>query len=109
MGTILEDTKKAIGIMPGYDAFDDQILMHINTARMDLAQLGPKCSVTIKKDTGWPVFDEIDDEAAIKSYIAMKVKLIFDPPSNSFLVSAYQKLIEEAAWRLVYQTEGKQR
>ena len=31
MGTILEDTKKAIGIMPGYDAFDDQILMHINT------------------------------------------------------------------------------
>lgn len=40
MGTILEDIKKAIGIMPGYDAFDDQILMHINTARMDLAQLG---------------------------------------------------------------------
>ena len=109
MGTILEDTKKAIGIMPGYDAFDDQILMHINTARMDLAQLGPKCGATIEKDTGWQVFDEIDDEAAIKSYIAMKVKLIFDPPSNSFLVSAYQKLIEEAAWRLVYQTEGKQR
>ena len=109
MGTILEDTKKAIGIMPGYDAFDDQILMHINTARMDLAQLGPKCGAIIEKDTGWQVFDEIDDEAAIKSYIAMKVKLIFDPPSNSFLVSAYQKLIEEAAWRLVYQTEGKQR
>ena len=109
MGTILEDTKKAIGIMPGYDAFDDQILMHINTARMDLAQLGPKCGATIEKDTGWQVFDEIDDEAAIKSYIAMKVTLIFDPPSNSFLVSAYQKLIEEAAWRLVYQTEGKQR
>lgn len=109
MGTILEDTKKAIGIMPGYDAFDDQILMHINTARMDLAQLGAKCGATIEKDTGWQVFDEIDDEAAIKSYIAMKVKLIFDPPSNSFLVSAYQKLIEEAAWRLIYQTEGKQR
>ena len=109
MGTILEDTKKAIGIMPGYDAFDDQILMHINTARMDLAQLGPKCSATIEKDTGWNVFDEIDDEAAIKSYIAMKVKLIFDPPNNSFLVTAYKNLIEEAAWRLIYQTEGKQR
>lgn len=109
MGTILEDTKKAIGIMPGYDAFNDQILIHINTARMDLAQLGPKCRVPIGKDTEWNVFDEINDEAAIKSYIAMKVKLIFDPPSNSFLVSAYQKLIEEAAWRLIYQTEGKQR
>ena len=109
MGTILEDTKKAIGIMPGYDAFDDQILMHINTARMDLAHFGPKCRGPIDKSTEWHVFDEIDDEAAIKSYIAMKVKLIFDPPSNSFLVSAYQKLIEEAAWRLVYQTEGKQR
>ena len=109
MGTILEDTKKAIGIMPGYDAFDDQILMHINTARMDLAQLGAKCGVSIGKDTAWNVFDEVDDEAAIKSYIAMKVKLFFDPPSNSFLVSAYQKLIEEAAWRLIYQTEGKQR
>ena len=39
----------------------------------------------------------------------MKVKLFFDPPGNSFLVQAYQKLIEEAAWRLIYQTEGKQR
>ena len=109
MGTILEDTKKAIGIMPGYDVFDGQILMYINTARMDLAQLGPKCDVPIEKDTAWTVFDQIDDEAAIKSYIAMKVKLFFDPPGNSFLVSAYQKLIEEAAWRLIYQTEGKQR
>lgn len=78
MGTILEDTKKAIGIMPGYDAFNDQILMYINTARMDLAQLGPKCSTVIEKDTEWNVFDEIDDESAIKSYIAMKVKLFFD-------------------------------
>lgn len=78
MGTILEDTKKAIGIMPGYDVFDDQILMHINTARMDLAQLGPKCDVPIEKDTAWTVFDDINDEAAIKSYIAMKVKLFFD-------------------------------
>ena len=48
MGTILEDTKKAIGIMPGYDVFDDQILMHINTARMDLAQLGPNCCVRLQ-------------------------------------------------------------
>lgn len=109
MGTILEDTKKAIGVIPGYDVFDDQILIHINTARMDLAQLGPKCSVNIEKDTGWHVFDQIDDEAAIKSYIALKVKMFFDPPGNSFLVTAYQKLIEEAAWRLIYQTEGKQR
>ena len=109
MGTILEDTKKAIGIMPGYDVFDDQILMHINTARMDLAQLGSKCDTPIEKDTAWTVFDSIDDEAAIKSYIAMKVKLFFDPPGTSFLVQAYQKLIEEAAWRLIYQTEGKQR
>ena len=109
MGTILEDTKKAIGIMPGYDAFDYQILMNINTARMDISQLGPKCDVPIEKDTAWTVFDSIDDEASIKSYIAMKVKLFFDPPGNYFLVHAYQKLIEESAWRLIYQTEGKQR
>ena len=49
MGTILEDTKKAIGIMPGYDAFDDQILMHINTARMDLAQLGQNAIPRLRK------------------------------------------------------------
>ena len=49
MGTILEDTKKAIGIMPGYDAFDDQILMHINTARMDLAQLGQNATSRLRK------------------------------------------------------------
>ena len=48
----------------------------------------------------------VDDMATIKSYIAMKVRLIFDPPSNSFVVTSYQKLIEEAAWRLIYQTEN---
>lgn len=37
----------------------------------------------------------------------MKVRLIFDPPSNSFVVTSYQKLIEEAAWRIVFQTEQK--
>ena len=107
MGTILEDTKKALGIVPGYEAFDDQILMHINTARMDLAQVGAKCNTPIEKTTGWDVFDSIDDVSAIKSYIAMKVRLIFDPPSNSFVVTSYQKLIEEAAWRIVFQTEQK--
>lgn len=107
MGTILEDTKIAIGIIPGYEVFDTQILMHINSAKMDLVQLGVKCNVPIEKDTGWYVFDTVDDVAAVKSYIAMKVKLIFDPPSNSFVVSSYQKLIEEAAWRLIYQTESK--
>ena len=50
MGTILEDTKKALGIVPNYDAFDDQILMHINTARMDLAQVGAKCNTPIEKN-----------------------------------------------------------
>ncbi len=64
MGTILEDTKKAIGIMPGYDVFDDQILF--NTARMDLAQLGAKCDTPIEKDTADRLYD-INDEAAIKS------------------------------------------
>lgn len=107
MGTILEDTKKALGIVPNYDAFDDQILMHINTARMDLVQVGAKCNTPIEKTTGWDAFDNIDDESAIKSYIAMKVRLIFDPPSNSFVVTSYQKLIEEAAWRIVFQTEQK--
>lgn len=109
MGTILDDIKKSLGIIPSYEAFDDQILLAINTARMDLAQLGPKCNVPIEKFTGWQAFDDIDDEAAIKSYIALKVKLLFDPPGNSFLVTSYQKLIEEAAWRLIYQTESKKR
>ena len=49
MGTILEDTKKALGIVPNYDAFDDQILMHINTARMDLVQLGQNAIPRLKR------------------------------------------------------------
>ena len=84
MGTILEDVKKALGIVPGYDAFDD-------------AQLGPKCLGIIEKESQWSVFPDVNDEAAIKSYISLKVRLMFDPPGNSFLVTAYQKLIEEAA------------
>lgn len=65
MGTILEDVKKALGIVPGYDAFDDQILMYINSARMDLAQLGPKCLGIIEKESQWSVFPDVNDEAAL--------------------------------------------
>lgn len=110
MDSILTSIKKMLGIVPDYDIFDVDLTIHINSAFMILNQLGigPKDAFRITgKDETWDLFQP--DPAyceLLKSYIYLRVKLMFDPPTNSFLVNAIEDQIKEFEWRLITQVEG---
>ena len=102
--SILTSIKKLLGITEDYDYFDQDIIMHINAAFMGLTQLGIGTSegFLITDDTdAWSDFiDDSTNLGSIQSYVYMKVKLMFDPPQNSFTVDSMQKLVNELEWRL---------
>ena len=102
--SILVSIKKLLGITEDYDYFDQDIVMHINAAFMVLTQLGigPSEGFLITDDTDtWSDFiDDSTNLGSIQSYVYMKVKLMFDPPQNSFTVDSMTKLVNELEWRL---------
>ena len=102
--SILTSIKKLLGITENYDYFDQDIIMHINAAFMVLTQLGigPSEGFLITDDTDtWSGFiDDSTNLGSIQSYVYMKVKLMFDPPQNSFTVDSMTKLVNELEWRL---------
>jgi hypothetical protein len=107
MSTILKDVKKQVGIVPDYDAFDDQLLMCINSAFATLHQLGvgPDNGFLVERDTEWDEYISTERLAFIKSYVSMKVKVMFDPPTSSFALDALNKQIAEYEWRIVSEVE----
>lgn len=124
--SILNSIKKMLGITEEYEHFDQDIIAHINSAFMILTQLGvgPSSGFFITdKSATWSNFitndgttsksrsrlrelaitqaaNSITNVGMIQSYIYMKVKLLFDPPQNSFLVDSLNKSISEYEWRL---------
>jgi hypothetical protein len=102
--SILISTKKVLGIAEDYDAFDLDIITHINSAFSTLTQLGvgPAAGFMIQ-DTTETWSDFIGDDLqynAVKSYVFLKTRQLFDPPSTSYLISAVEKQIQELEWRL---------
>lgn len=104
MESILTSIKKLLGIAEEYDHFDPDIIMHINSVFMILTQMGvgPEEGFTIEDDTTtW--IDFVDDKTtleAVKSYIYLKVKLMFDPPLASSVTESINRTISELEWRL---------
>lgn len=107
--SILTTIKKLLGIEEYYEAFDTDVMIHINSVFMTLNQLGvgpdEGFSISGKYET-WEQFTEnIKLYNGVKTYIYLKVKLVFDPPSSSFVLESMRKEIAELEWRLVHQTE----
>lgn len=106
MESILTSIKKLLGISEEYTQFDSDIIMHINTVFLNLAQLGvgPSNGFFIEDSSAkWTDFVNIADNAqlqAIKTYIYLKVKLLFDPPLSSSVAESYNRQIAELEWRL---------
>ena len=104
MESILTSIKKLLGMTEDYTAYDDQIIIHVNSVFMILTQLGvgPEEGFTIKdKEAVW--IDFVSDETKlelVKSYVYLKVKLLFDPPSNSSVIESINRQINEFEWRL---------
>lgn len=111
MDSILTTIKKLLGIEADYTQFDSDIIVHINTVLMTLCQLGvgpdSPASITNEMDTWEQIFGEEKNVEAIKTYIYLKVKMIFDPPTSSFVLDAMNKQANELEWRLNVQTEMK--
>jgi len=108
--SILTSIKKLVGTAEADTSFDTDIIMNINSALMSLQQLGvgPETGFYISSSEDiWAdlLGDRIDLEA-IKIYIYLKVKLIFDPPQNSFLVEAIKNQLTELEFRINIQAEG---
>lgn len=104
MESILTSIKKMLGPDSEYEYFDPDIIMHINTALMDLTQLGvgPSEGFSICDDTAtW--IDFIGDSKkleAVKTYVYIQVKLVFDPPTSSAAIDALERQAKKLEWRL---------
>lgn len=110
MSSILTDTKKILGIAEEYTAFDQDIITHINSVFVILNGLGvgPEEGFDISDDTAvWTDFLGDDKRLnSVKSYVYLRVRLLFDPPQTSFHISALENQYKELEWRLSIQRES---
>ncbi|MET0785496.1 MAG: hypothetical protein ABWY25_02165 [Paenisporosarcina sp.] len=102
--SILISTKKILGVAQEYTAFDLDIITHINAAFSTLCQLG------VGPTEGFAIEDEADiwddfivpsnQMNMVRTYIYLKTRMFFDPPTTSFHIDAMNKQIAELEWRL---------
>lgn len=112
MESILTSIKKSLGITEDYTQFDTDIIMHINSVFTTLTQLGvgPSEGFYIEdKSAEWSDFiEDMTKLQAIKTYVYLKVRLIFDSASlGSATLAAYERQIQEIEWRLNVIAESK--
>lgn len=105
MESILTSVKSMLGISEEYEHFDNVLIMHINSVLMILSQvgIGPSTGFAITdKFQTWSEFISTEDYRfeSVKSYVFMKVKLLFDPPTSSAVLASTERLISELEWRL---------
>lgn len=103
MESILDSIKKLLGIQPEYRAFDEDLIIHINTVFIILNQLniGPEEGFMIVDGSeSWDDFVKGINETMVKTYIYLKVRLMFDPPTSGVLVESMNSMISELEWRL---------
>ena len=102
--SILTSVKKLLGIAEEYTQFDNDIIIHINTIFMALQQMGigPKdgFSITDENDLWTDFMEDSILLNSVKTYMYLRVKLLFDPPLTSSTVDSFNKLISELEFRM---------
>lgn len=115
--SVLYYVKGVLGIDIANCAFDAQILSYINMAINIVRQVGVGedfyglvPNVTGIEETWMDVIgpDEVFLEM-VKTFVALMVRLYFDPPTNSFLVSSIKDRIDELTWRIEIEVEERRR
>ena len=111
MDSILQSIKKLLGPSISYDYFDPDLIIHINTVLFRLTQMGvgPSTGFSIQDDSAkWKDFiEDIEKIEAVKTYIYLKVKLIFDPPQSSIVMSSINDTLKELEFCLNVSAESK--
>lgn len=104
MESILTSIKKLLGIAEEHDQFDVDIILHINSALMTLRQLGvgPQDGYMITGDieTWYDYLGDTKMLEQVKTYVYLKVKMVFDSPTNSFVLDAMNRQAQEYEFRL---------
>lgn len=109
--SILTSVKKTLGLDSSYTAFDEDVIIFINTAFSTLHQLGvgpPQGFTIIDAEAKWEDFladDKVQLDSA-KTYIYLRVRLLFDPPQTQYVLGALQTQIEQLEWRMNTHREG---
>lgn len=102
--SILKDTKLALGLDAEYAPFDHDVMLHLNSVLSDLHQLGigPPDGLSVSGvETQWTALMQDDPRLNnVKSYIYLRVRMLFDPPTLGYLITAMEKLIEKTEWRI---------
>lgn len=108
--SILTSVKKNLGMEESYEAFDPDVLMHINSVFSDLQQLGigPEAGFAIEDaTTTWDAFLGTDLVLnSVKSYVYLRVRMLFDPPTTSPLIDSMKEQIQKFEWRISVHREG---
>lgn len=103
MGSILNDVKKMLGIPEDVSDFDKDLIIFINTIFSSINQMGigpMKCFKINGKDETWNDFDKRFDMEEFKTYLFIKVKMLFDPPANNQLSESYNNTVKELEFRI---------
>lgn len=110
MDSILTSVKKTLNLDESYTFFDPELMLHINSVFSTLTQLGvgPSIGFMIEdKDAVWDDFLDGDLRYSfIKTYMYLKVRLLFDPATGGALLEAYNKQIDQYEWRINVVREG---
>lgn len=111
MSSILNSIKKLLGIDAEYTHFDVDITMQINSVLAILTQVGvgpaEGFSITDETETWTDFLGEGQSFEPIKSYVYLRVKLLFDPPLTSSLIESMNKMISEFEWRTFVNFDNK--
>lgn len=104
MTSILNSIKKFIGLDESYKIYDDDLIILINSEFSTLFQVGvgTETPFRINDETAeWEDFFESKDYIEqVKELIGLRVKIVFDPPSSSYILDAYKAKADELTWRL---------
>ena len=102
--SILTSIKKLMGLTEEYDAFDQDILILINSVLFELEQIGVKAKDGFSLSDKTAVWSDYSDDDrllnALKPYIYMKTKLTFDPPTSSGALESMNRIIDRFEWRI---------
>lgn len=110
MNSILTSIKKLLGIDESYEHFDQDIIMHINSIFFTLKQLGigPEVGFAISdKSALWKDFIEENKMESVRTYMFLKVRLLFDPPMSSAVMECINQNAKEIEWRLYAEAENE--
>lgn len=102
--SILNSIKKLIGPDYDYGPFDRDLIMHINSAFMILAQLGvgpdKPYRITSAEEVWTDFMSDVENYLSVVDWIYIRCRLIFDPPTSSFVLSSLKEQQQELEWRL---------